>query len=116
VGWLIVLAGYADAPGAGRVLLDVFLVLTVLPGAWFTGHGAAAVPTAAAARSGNSGAMRRRVSELTRHPAVAQQQVLTLTQDRTVGVGDPLQPHGGAGVTAGHGPLHEPPRPGKEPL
>jgi hypothetical protein len=29
---------YTYAPGAGRVLLDVFLVLTVLLGAWFTGQ------------------------------------------------------------------------------
>jgi tellurite resistance protein len=29
---------YPHAPGAGRVLLDVFLVLTVLLGAWFTGQ------------------------------------------------------------------------------
>jgi tellurite resistance protein len=29
---------YPRAPGAGRVLLDVFLVLTVLLGAWFTGQ------------------------------------------------------------------------------
>jgi len=29
---------YPHAPGAGRVLLDVFLTLTVLLGAWFTGQ------------------------------------------------------------------------------
>ena len=29
---------YPHAPGAGRVLLDMFLVLTVLLGAWFTGQ------------------------------------------------------------------------------
>jgi tellurite resistance protein len=29
---------YPHAPGAGRVLLDVFLVLTVLLGSWFTGQ------------------------------------------------------------------------------
>jgi tellurite resistance protein len=29
---------YPHAPGVGRVLLDVFLVLTVLLGAWFTGQ------------------------------------------------------------------------------
>jgi tellurite resistance protein len=29
---------YPHAPGAGRVLLDVFLILTVLLGAWFTGQ------------------------------------------------------------------------------
>ena len=74
------------------------------------------VERGAPARSGDPGPMRRGVGEMTAHAAVAQQQVLALAQDRAVGVGNPLQPHRGAGVMEGRGPLHEPARPGEEPL
>ena len=73
------------------------------------------VERGAPARSGD-GPMRRDVGEMTAHAAVAQQQVLALAQDRAVSVGDPLQPHRGAGVMQRDGPLHEPARPREERL
>jgi hypothetical protein len=60
--------------------------------------------------------MRRNIDEMTRHAAVTQQQVVALAQDRSIGVGNPLQPHRGAGVMERRGPLHQPARTKEEPL
>jgi hypothetical protein len=51
---------------------------------------------------------------MTRHAGVAQEQVVALAQDRAIGVGNPLQPHRGAGVMDDRAPLDEPARAGEE--
>ena len=53
---------------------------------------------------------------MTRHAAVTQQQVVALAQDRSIGVGNALQPHRGTGIMERRGPLHQPARTKEERL